>query len=32
LENKERISDSLVFPSRGLTLTQVDYPKETIDK
>ena len=29
LENKERISDSLVFPSRGLTLTQVDYPKET---
>ena len=26
LENKERISDSLVFPSRGLTLRQVDYP------
>jgi tRNA pseudouridine38-40 synthase len=25
LENKERISDSLVFPSRGLTLRQVDY-------
>ena len=27
LENKERISDSLVFPSRGLTLRQVDYPE-----
>lgn len=26
LKNRERISDSLVFPSRGLTLTQVDYP------
>ena len=26
LDNKERISDSLVFPSRGLTLRQVDYP------
>ena len=26
LENKERISDSLVFPSRGLTLRQVEYP------
>jgi len=26
LANKERISDSLVFPSRGLTLTHVDYP------
>ncbi|MBU6314321.1 MAG: tRNA pseudouridine(38-40) synthase TruA [Actinomycetales bacterium] len=25
LLNKERISDSLVFPSRGLTLYQVDY-------
>ena len=29
LANKERISDSLVFPSRGLTLTQVDYSQET---
>jgi tRNA pseudouridine38-40 synthase len=26
LNNKERISDSLVFPARGLTLRQVDYP------
>jgi tRNA pseudouridine38-40 synthase len=26
LENKERVSDSLVFPARGLTLYQVDYP------
>jgi tRNA pseudouridine38-40 synthase len=26
LANRERISDSLVFPSRGLTLTRVDYP------
>ncbi len=26
LENKVRISDSYVFPSRGLTLTSVDYP------
>lgn len=28
LENRERISDSLVFPSRGLTLRQIDYPQE----
>ena len=26
LANKERVSDSLVFPARGLTLYQVDYP------
>jgi tRNA pseudouridine38-40 synthase len=26
LNNKERVSDSLVFPARGLTLYQVDYP------
>lgn len=26
LANKERISDSLVFPPEGLTLVQVDYP------
>lgn len=26
LNNKERISDSLVFPARGLKLRQVDYP------
>lgn len=26
LNNKERVSDSLVFPGRGLTLYQVDYP------
>ena len=26
LENKERVSDSLVFPARGLTLYRVDYP------
>lgn len=26
LANKERVSDSLVFPARGLTLSQVDYP------
>ena len=30
LSNKERISDSLVFPSRGLTLRQVDYPQEDL--
>ncbi len=29
LENKERVSDSLVFPSRGLTLYKVDYPGAT---
>jgi len=28
LANKERVSDSLVFPSRGLTLYQVDYPSD----
>jgi tRNA pseudouridine38-40 synthase len=26
LANQERVSDSLVFPARGLTLYQVDYP------
>jgi len=26
LANKERVSDSLVFPARGLTLYQVEYP------
>jgi tRNA pseudouridine38-40 synthase len=26
LEDKERVSDSLVFPARGLTLYRVDYP------
>ena len=26
LANKERVSDSLVFPAHGLTLYQVDYP------
>lgn len=28
LNNKERVSDSLVFPPRGLTLYQVDYPSD----
>ena len=28
LNKRQRISDSLVFPARGLTLTQVDYPPE----
>jgi tRNA pseudouridine38-40 synthase len=28
LNNRERISDSLVFPSRGLTFRQVDYPSD----
>ena len=28
LNNKERVSDSLVFPARGLTLYQVDYPND----
>lgn len=28
LADKERVSDSLVFPGRGLTLYQVDYPNE----
>jgi len=26
LENRERVSDSLVFPARGLSLYKVDYP------
>ena len=28
LGNRQRISDSLVFPSRGLTMVQVDYPSD----
>jgi len=28
LENRERVSDSLVFPGRGLTLYKVDYPSD----
>ena len=28
LDNKERVSDSLVFPARGLTLYQVDHPSD----
>ena len=28
LANKERVSDSLVLPARGLTLVQVDYPSD----
>lgn len=28
LTNKERVSDSLVFPARGLSLTRVDYPSD----
>ena len=28
LANKARVSDSLVFPARGLTLYQVDYPSD----
>jgi tRNA pseudouridine38-40 synthase len=28
LENKERVSDSLVFPARGLSLYKVDYPED----
>ncbi len=28
LANKTRISESYVFPSKGLTLTQVDYPPD----
>ena len=28
LENKERVSDSLVFPARGLSLYRVDYPDD----
>ncbi len=30
LENKARVSDSLVFPARGLTLYQVDYPSDDL--
>ena len=29
LKNRERISDSLVFPARGLTLYKVDYPPDS---
>lgn len=29
LADKERVSDSLVFPARGLTLYQVDYPSDS---
>ena len=28
LQNKERVSDSLVFPARGLTLSSVEYPTD----
>jgi tRNA pseudouridine38-40 synthase len=28
LANKERVSDSLVFPARGLSLIHVDYPSD----
>jgi len=28
LKNKERVSDSLVFPARGLSLYKVDYPDD----
>jgi tRNA pseudouridine38-40 synthase len=28
LENRERVSESLVFPSRGLALVSVDYPSD----
>ena len=28
LANKERVSDSLVFPARGLTLSSVEYPTD----
>ena len=28
LANRERISESMVFPAEGLTLTQVDYPDD----
>jgi len=28
LANKERVSDSLVFPARGLTLSSVEYPSD----
>jgi tRNA pseudouridine38-40 synthase len=29
LANRERISESMVFPAEGLTLVQVDYPNDT---
>jgi tRNA pseudouridine38-40 synthase len=29
LANRERISESMVFPAEGLTLAQVDYPDDT---
>jgi tRNA pseudouridine38-40 synthase len=29
LENRERVSESLVFPARGLTLVGVDYPENS---
>lgn len=29
LENKERVTDSMVFPSNGLTLVRVDYPEDS---
>jgi tRNA pseudouridine38-40 synthase len=29
LANKTRVSDSLVFPARGLSLYQVDYPSDS---
>ena len=34
LENRERVSDSMVFPGRGLTLYKVDYPSgaELLDR
>jgi tRNA pseudouridine38-40 synthase len=28
LQNKTRVSESMVFPARGLTLVGVDYPDE----
>ena len=28
LDNRVRISDSMVFPARGLTFSQVDYPDD----
>ena len=28
LTEKSRVSDSYVFPSRGLTLVKVDYPQD----
>ena len=30
LDNKERVSDSMVFPARGLTFTHVDYPPDDL--